>query len=634
MATKASVQIEAEDKFSATVRAAKAQFSGLQDSIGRVTAVTGSLNGAFAGLAATFVAGGFIGGVKSLVGSIDDLDEAAQGLGTTAVALSELQLAAKESGVGSEQLGQALTKLNVKITDAAGGSKEAMATFKAMGIAIRDANGNVRSTDDVLKDVANAFSGYKDGAEKSALAVDLFGRSGQRLVAYLNQGGDALRKNSGLTEDAVQQAIKLQREFDTLAANAQRASNALAGPLAKALNSVFAAFRLTPEQELVKLNYQIEQLRNNMARTAAPGSSVFNDMAEQLTELEIRAAKLRTELNKSGQDRFISNSSALRRFENQTAAPVLDKGDKPKKEKEEIDDSTRALAAFVDQLERERDVTEELTRVEQALKLLKERPDIDTPQVRELLLLEAQKIDNLKAEKKMNEDIAAINKKNLEEEIQAHKQLNDQIMELSGVTGENRKIALTAELDKIITQSKELEAQGLPPILNAEQIENAVKGIAGIKDELAKTSDTAQQFAMTFSSALEDVIVKGGNVSDMLQGLLQDILRIATRTLITTPLTNFLGGFFSGLGGLGGFGGGGGGAGASVPGLGSGDLLGGSLGLASNRRGGSGVTVVYNIAQVGSNVSRADMLSAMQQTRAATIGDLQDMSARGRLKLA
>lgn len=47
-----------------------------------------------------------------------------------------------------------------------------------------------------------------------------------------------------------------------------------------------------------------------------------------------------------------------------------------------------------------------------------------------------------------------------------------------------------------------------------------------------------------------------------------------------------------------------------------------------------GVTVINNINQVGSNVSRADMLAAMDQTRAATIGQISDLSARGRLKLA
>jgi len=616
MATKASVQIEAEDKFSSTVRAAKAQFAGLQESIGRVTAVTGTLGGGFTSLAATFAAGGIIGGIKSMVSAFDDLDEAAQGAGVGAVALAEMRTAAQFAGVGAEKLDGALSKLNVKIADAAGGSKDAVAAFSAIGVSFKDVHGNVRSTEDVLRDVADKFSTYRDGAEKSALAVELFGKAGAKMVPLLNGGADGLRRFSGLTDETVQQAAKLQAEFDKLSANAEKVKNAFAGVVIPAINQTIDVMGRMDWKSFVgsfALGPAAIFRQGDLILQATKDLEAYNKVAEENRRL-------------LGDPRLPANRSG------KPAAPVIDKSGPPKAE--QISDSTRALGAFVDQLNRQKEATEGLLEVEKALQLLKENPSIDTPQVREMLLNQAKLVDDLAAEKKMREDIAAINKKNLDEEIQAHKQLNDQIMELSGVTGENRKIALTEELDKIITKSKELEAQGLPPILNPEQIENAVKGIAGIKDELAKTSDTAQQFAMTFSSALEDVIVKGGNVSDMLQGLLQDILRIATRTLITTPLTNFLGGFFSGLGGLGGFGGGGGGAGASVPGLGSGDLLGGSLGLASNRRGGSGVTVVYNIAQVGSNVSRADMLSAMQQTRAATIGDLQDMSARGRLKLA
>lgn len=48
MATKASVAITAEDQFSATLARAKAQFAGLQESIGRVTAVVGTLGGGLA----------------------------------------------------------------------------------------------------------------------------------------------------------------------------------------------------------------------------------------------------------------------------------------------------------------------------------------------------------------------------------------------------------------------------------------------------------------------------------------------------------------------------------------------------------------------------------------------------------
>ena len=46
----------------------------------------------------------------------------------------------------------------------------------------------MRPTEAVLLDLADAFAAMPDGAEKSALAVKLFGKSGVELIPFLNQG--------------------------------------------------------------------------------------------------------------------------------------------------------------------------------------------------------------------------------------------------------------------------------------------------------------------------------------------------------------------------------------------------------------------------------------------------------------
>lgn len=624
MATKAAIAIEAEDKFSATLARARAQFGGLEQSLNSVTSSAGLMSSRFVGLAAV---AGAAAAMKSWIGTIDDLDEAAQGLGTTAVALSELQLAAKESGVGADQLGAALTKLNVKIIDAAGGGKEAVAAFKAIGVSVKDANGNVRGTEDVLRDVADRFSQYRDGAEKSALAVDLFGRAGAKLIAYLNQGGDALRKNSGLTEEAVQQAIKLQREFDTLSANVQRAANSIAGPLASALNSVFASFKQAPAEQLKGFNYQIEQLRNNMSRIS-PNSGAFADMSQKLTELEIKAANLRKELSKTGMDRYFENRAMAR---DKPAAPVPDKSDKPKVQKAaEIDDASRALGGFVEQLQRQRDALEEVTAQEQALQFLKENSRIDTPQVRELLLNQARIIDELKAEGEMRKELARIQKLQFDEE----KRLTDQVLELAGVAEEERKIALTKQLEIMVEQGR----------LTQEQALQAVKGIAGIKDQIKDTDNFIGSLGDSMKDAFGDAVVGGEKLGDVLKRLNDRLLSMVTDNLFDKFLGSLFGGKGSGgaeglfgafAGIFGGLAGGGGAGGGANPAPEIGESFFPTMNATSLRPAASaGTTVVYNIAQVGSNVSRADMASAMEQTRAATIGQIQDLSARGRLKLA
>ncbi|MFL1462514.1 tape measure protein [Roseococcus sp. DSY-14] len=78
-----------------------------------------------------------------------------------------------------------------------------------------------------------------------------------------------------------------------------------------------------------------------------------------------------------------------------------------------------------------------------------------------------------------------------------------------------------------------------------------------VQQATERTSNTARELGLTFSSAFEDAIIKGESFSKVLQGILQDIARIVVRRTITEPLgtavTSSLSGFdfgsiFSGLG--------------------------------------------------------------------------------------
>lgn len=80
---------------------------------------------------------------------------------------------------------------------------------------------------------------------------------------------------------------------------------------------------------------------------------------------------------------------------------------------------------------------------------------------------------------------------------------------------------------------------------------------------LEDTNNIARDLGLTFTSAFEDAIVKGGDLRDVLKGIEQDIVRIIVRRKVTEPLAEGIGGFdfgkmFGGVFGGGGAGGGGG----------------------------------------------------------------------------
>ena len=146
--------------------------------------------------------------VKSSINAADDMGKLAQKLGIAVPRLSELAFAAKMSNVELGQLSFGIGNFSKYIASAAGGAERQANAFAAMGIALRDTNGNLRGTEEILADVAEQFSKYEDGAAKTALAQVLFGRSGNQLLPFLNEGKKGL-------EDLAAQANTLGMVWST-----------------------------------------------------------------------------------------------------------------------------------------------------------------------------------------------------------------------------------------------------------------------------------------------------------------------------------------------------------------------------------------------------------------------------------
>jgi TP901 family phage tail tape measure protein len=78
--------------------------------------------------------------------------------------------------------------------EAAAGSGENQRLFAALGITFRETNGDLRATDQVLRDLATRFQAMPDGPEKSALAVKLFGKAGTDMIPFLNRGAEGIQE--------------------------------------------------------------------------------------------------------------------------------------------------------------------------------------------------------------------------------------------------------------------------------------------------------------------------------------------------------------------------------------------------------------------------------------------------------
>ena len=80
--------------------------------------------------------------------------------------------------------------------DAATGSKQAAAPFKALGISVTDSKGKLKTADAVLLQIADRFKEMGKDPAKPGLAMKLLGRAGAEMIPLLNMGGDAIDKLS------------------------------------------------------------------------------------------------------------------------------------------------------------------------------------------------------------------------------------------------------------------------------------------------------------------------------------------------------------------------------------------------------------------------------------------------------
>jgi hypothetical protein len=149
---------------------------------------------AFAGLAGAFSVGAMAAMVTSSIDAADALSKLSQRTGETVENLARLQYAGSLADVSNDALATSLKKLSKNMAEAASGTGEVADAFRAIGVSVVASDGKLRSSGDVLNDVADRFAGYEDSAAKAALAQAIFGRSGADLIPLLNAGSQGLKE--------------------------------------------------------------------------------------------------------------------------------------------------------------------------------------------------------------------------------------------------------------------------------------------------------------------------------------------------------------------------------------------------------------------------------------------------------
>ncbi len=194
-------------------RAAQTHAKGIQGALSKVgTTFNNTMKSVFGfrgAMVALTAAGGFGLFMKNTIDAADQLSKMAQKVGVSTESLSTLKYAASISGVELEKLQTGLVRLSRNAMDVQLGLKTASEGFDALGISVKNAAGDFKTTEELLKEIATKFAQMPDGITKTALATKLFGRAGAELIPMLNLGSAGIEQ---LEQKARDLGIELSTE--------------------------------------------------------------------------------------------------------------------------------------------------------------------------------------------------------------------------------------------------------------------------------------------------------------------------------------------------------------------------------------------------------------------------------------
>lgn len=493
-------------KFTGDVGKASQQMARLTAEAGKIGAALGASIGV--GLK---VIGGL---VKESIDAADATAKMAQSLGTSTESLSQLTYAADLSGVSQEALATSMGKLARQAADAASGSKTAGAVFEAMGVQVTDANGSLKGTDQLLAEVADRFASYEDGAAKTALAQELFGKSGAQLIPLLNSGASGI---------------------DALKEEADRLGITLSGPASKAAEAF--------NDNLSRLNAAKQGLGRQIAQQLLPTLSNLTDGIFSTAKETDAFARAATVAATGVKLLFSAGAVLIGVFKTvgdaiggiAGAAVALFSG----RFREAFDIATMTATDFVGNI-RGTVGSVALIWEETGAKVAAAAPQTGAKIAAPLVAAAAQA-------KKATDDV----KKELDRARKAFESFtqaemgriraaeNDRLQFLQQITG--RAAAIQEDLQREYVDNAFFNGE-----ITEREFDMALSKLYSLRsvagEAKKETDDFGKSLGMTFSSAFEDAIIEGRKFREVLKSIADDMLRILLRKNVTQPLANALGG--------------------------------------------------------------------------------------------
>jgi len=198
------------DRMGKQSRGTSTGLAGLSRGLGGALSSVSSLAGGVGGLVAALGVGALAGTLAAATRAMfdfgqevadlrNDITDASTRSGIAADTLQGLRLAAEGSGLSFSALTGGLDQFGRRMAVAAEGGNATAEAFEALGVRVTDSAGELRSADAVFRETLAQLNGMEKGAERTAAANEILGRSGTKLLQALS--GSELEDFVALTNE-------------------------------------------------------------------------------------------------------------------------------------------------------------------------------------------------------------------------------------------------------------------------------------------------------------------------------------------------------------------------------------------------------------------------------------------------
>lgn len=293
-------------------------------------------------LSATAAAAAVLTLTKNAADYGDQLDNMSQRTGIAVEELAKLQYAAKLSDTSSEALQKGVTTLSSMMVAAASGADASSKLFEKYGIAVRKADGSIKSSTEVLYELADLFATMPDGVEKTSMATEFFGKKmGVELIPLLNQGGAALKAMGDeaerlglvLSKEQAAAAAEFNDNLDRMSAAAGSLGKSIGNELIPVMNTFMQKLLLARDNKLSIGQILFDVLPKQTASTAEQIASVsasLDKLNAKRDALISENAKTGAGVDTSGIEKDIARQEAFLNYLN------------AQNKKQEVDDKAQA----------------------------------------------------------------------------------------------------------------------------------------------------------------------------------------------------------------------------------------------------------------------------------------------------